>query len=373
MKLLAAIHDPIFVQKDYTSLDRFLLKFIKDERDLPFLYLILRITLLVIPFAVLLYLPFVSGWLWWVLAVAYTYVTTFRFKGPYGLMLHCTSHRVLFKPEYKAMNQYIPWVLGPFFGQTPETYFSHHIGMHHAENNLADDDSCTMPYQRDSLRDFLAYVGDFIVFGLKDLMGYLNMKNRHKLATRAFWGEMSFFALCIGLCFVSVGATVAVFILPFFISRIISMLGNWTQHAFIDANDPANPFRNSITCINVRYNHKCWNDGYHISHHQRPAMHWTEHPTFFRSTLHKYAENKAVIFDGLDFLQVFLCLMGKKYDKLASHLVNVNGTFSTNEEAIAFLKQRTQAIPLTVVPEKNKRPLNQHFSSLSNVYVKNES
>lgn len=27
--------------------------------------------------------------------------------------------------------------------------------MHHAENNLDDDDSSTMHYQRDSLRDFL--------------------------------------------------------------------------------------------------------------------------------------------------------------------------------------------------------------------------
>ena len=62
------------------------------------------------------------------------------------------------------------------------------------------------------------------------------------------------------------------------------MMGNWTQHAFVDGEDPGNAYKNSITCINVKYNKKCWNDGYHISHHIRPAMHWTEHPTFFQKT-----------------------------------------------------------------------------------------
>src|SRR5688572_21680423 len=43
----------------------------------------------------------------------------------FTLMLHCTSHRALFKPRYRALNQVIPWLLGPFFGQTPGTYFAH--------------------------------------------------------------------------------------------------------------------------------------------------------------------------------------------------------------------------------------------------------
>ena len=51
-------------------------------------------------------------------------------------------------------NYYIPWVLGPFFGESPETYFAHHVGMHHAENNLEDDISTTLPYVRDSAVDF---------------------------------------------------------------------------------------------------------------------------------------------------------------------------------------------------------------------------
>ncbi|WP_090601813.1 hypothetical protein [Parapedobacter koreensis] len=42
-----------------------------------------------------------------------------------------------------------------FFGHMADTYYAHHVGMHHAENNLKDDKSSTMSYQRDSLKSFL--------------------------------------------------------------------------------------------------------------------------------------------------------------------------------------------------------------------------
>ncbi len=346
MKLLGPIHDPTFTSVSYNQFDRMLLSFIKDERDLPFLYLTLRISLILIPLGLMLYMPFLTGWAWWVLAIGYQYVNNLKFKGPFGLMLHCTSHRPMYKPAFKFMNNYLPWVVGPFFGHTPETYYSHHIGMHHAENNLPDDESSTMNYQRDSVRGFLGYFTAFFFFGLSELVAYLFKRNRVKLAWKAVAGEVSFVLLCIGLGFVNLPATLAVFVVPLLLSRIVMMLGNWTQHSFIDAADPGNPYKNSITCINVKYNHKCWNDGYHIGHHQRPGLHWTEHPTFFLKTLDKYAQNQAIVFDGADYLKIFISLMTRRYDVLAKHVVNINGnTFADEAEVIAVLKARTQRIP----------------------------
>ncbi|WP_080241212.1 fatty acid desaturase family protein [Spirosoma rigui] len=344
MKLLGPIHDPVFTGRTYTRIDTFLLKYIKDERDLPFVYLTIRISLILIPLSILLFMPFVTGAVWWLVAALHFFVSTFVFKGPFGLMLHCTSHRPFFKPEYGWMNNYLPWVLAPFFGHTPETYYSHHIGMHHPENNLEDDESSTMTFKRDSFRSFLAYFGQFFVRGVHDLLAYLRVKKRSKLARRALIGEITFGVVCLILLFVNWPATVLVFLLPLFVYRLIAMLGNWTQHAFVDSEDPGNAYKNSITCINVKYNKKCWNDGYHISHHVRPAMHWTEHPTFFQKTLDKYAQNQAIIFDGLDFLQVFYLLMNKRYKTLAQHMVNVNNAFSSEEEAIAVLRRRTERI-----------------------------
>ena len=345
MKLLGAIHDPTFTGPDYNRLDRFFLQYLKDERDLPFVYLSIKISLTVIPLSVLLFVPAITGWVWWAVAAVHFFITNFRFKGPFGLMLHCTSHRQFFKSEHDWMNKYLPWIVAPFFGHTPETYYSHHIGMHHPENNLEDDDSSTMTFQRDSFRSFLAYFGRFFVVGVKNLLSYLKQKNRPKLATRALAGEIVFGIMCVGLCFISIPATIMVFLLPVVIYRLVAMLGNWTQHAFVDASDPGNAYKNSITCINVKYNKKCWNDGYHISHHVRPAMHWTEHPGFFLKTIDKYAQNRAVIFDGLDFLQIFFLLMRGKYDVLARHMVNVNGAFTNDADAMELLKYRTRRIP----------------------------
>jgi fatty acid desaturase len=348
MKVLGSIQDPTFTGRDYNRIDRFFLRYIKDERDLPFIYLTLRISFILIPLSVLLFMPFVTGWIWWTVAAAHFYVSNFVFKGPFGLMLHCTSHRQFFKSDYDWMNKYLPWILAPFFGHTPETYYSHHIGMHHPENNLEDDDSSTMMFQRDNVWSFLAYFGRFFVVGVRNLLSYLREKKRPKLATRALTGEIIFGVVALVLLYVNWPATVLVFLLPLVIYRLIAMMGNWTQHAFVDADEPGNAYKNSITCINVKYNKKCWNDGYHISHHVRPAMHWTEHPTFFLKTIDKYAVNQAIIFDGLDFLQVFFLLMRGRYDVLAQNMVNVNNMFASEDEAIALLRYRTKRIEVQV-------------------------
>ncbi|ALI97695.1 fatty acid desaturase family protein [Rufibacter tibetensis] len=344
MKTLTAVTDPCGVEKPASAIDYFLINFLNDERDLPFIYLTIKISLVLIPVGVLLYLPFISGWLWWLLAFTYLVLNNAMFKGPFGLMFHCTNHRPLFKSPYRYWNNYLPWVVGPFFGQSPETYYSHHIGMHHVEGNMTEDESSTLAYKRDSVRSFLKYYGLFMVAGVIDLIDYLLRKKRRKLVCRAVVGEVSFLALCVGLSFISFPATLVVFIIPLFIYRLIAMVGNWTQHSFVDASEPANPYKNSITCINVKYNHKCWNDGYHISHHERPAMHWSEYPNHFLKTQAKYRLNKAIVFDGLDYSRVFFYLMCKRYDVLARHLLNIDNAFASEQEAIALLKERTKPI-----------------------------
>lgn len=171
MKQLTACTNPSYQKPTVPSwLDGWLARYLHDQRDLPFAYLLLKISATVLPLAVALFVPAVRGWAWWVVAGLFLYLSLLRFKGPFGLMLHCTSHRLLFKKQYGWLNHYIPWVVGPLFGQTPETYFvhhlgvhhlgMHHLGMHHAENNTADDESSTMFYQRDSVWGFLRYFSD---------------------------------------------------------------------------------------------------------------------------------------------------------------------------------------------------------------------
>lgn len=355
MRAVPVINDPVYVPIEYSWLDKQFLKLINDKRDLPFIYLVIKITCIVFPIAALLYSSVLPNWAWWIVAIAYQGIN-FYFRAPFGLMMHCISHRHLFKRKYKVFYRYIIWGMCPFMGHTPETYFSHHMGMHHAENNMPDDDSSTMPYQRDSLKEYFRYLSHFLVLGFRGLIQYLFARRKQKLAHNAMAGEFSFFAFCIVMCFVNLPGTMAVFVVTFFVSRMIMMIGNWTQHAFIDPDDPDNPYKNCCTTLNVKYNKRCWNDGYHISHHARPALHWTEHPNSFKQNLDEYAKNKAVVFDGLDFGGTFLCLMTKNYDKLAKHFVNVNGVFQSDEEVIAMLKVRTQKFPEEVLHSYTYQP-----------------
>jgi fatty acid desaturase len=119
------------------------------------------------------------------------------------------------------------------------------------------------------------------------------------------------------------------------------MLGNWTQHAFVDPSDLE---ENTINCINTKYNKICWNDGYHAVHHIRPALHYTEIPGEFLKSKDIFAEKKVLTFEGIHYLHIFVWLMTKRYDKLAKHVVNLNNTFASEEEVIALMKERTKKI-----------------------------
>ena len=318
--------------------DNFALDFIRDPRDLPFVDLILKITFLVIPYALYLLMhPHLSGW--WILPY---YALAGFFLGPYILMLHNTSHRPFWKNKFDSFNFYIPWVLGPFMGQTPETYFAHHIGMHHPENNMKDDLSSTLAYRRDKFSDFLKYFFRILFFSHYDLSKYFLDRKRNKLFTKISIGELGFYLMVFMLCFWNLKFALLIFVVPVLFTRFMMMNGNWAQHAFVDSKDPENSYKNSITCINSLYNRRCFNDGYHIEHHLKPSAHWTEMPKNFQENLSTYAQQDAVVFKHIDYFQIWIYLMLKKYDKLADYFVDLGNNKRSHAEIVEFLKARSQ-------------------------------
>jgi hypothetical protein len=340
MKALTTVSDPVYIEPaKFSRYEKFWLKFVNDKRDLPFIHLLTHIHLLVLPLAIVLYTHLLSGWYWWIAYLPYFYFSQIYFKGPFGLMLHCISHRRLFKKGYTWLYNYVIWFVCPFFGHTPETYFVHHMGMHHVENNMIEDASSTLPYQRDSLKGFFMYYLRFLFMGFRDTFMYFFSRNRKKFYMRLSYGEISFYLFCIGMCFVNLQATLWIFIIPFVFARMVMMLGNWAQHAFVNPHDLED---NTINCINTKYNQKCWNDGYHAVHHIRPALHYTEIPNEFMKNKDMFAEKKILVFDGIHYLHIFLWLMTKRYDKLAKNMVNLNNSFKDENEAIAVMKERTR-------------------------------
>jgi Fatty acid desaturase len=333
--------DPVYSpQAAVSSWERFALPYLNDERDLPFVRLSLKLLLLNIPLAVFLYRPGVYRW--W-LALAYFIFNSLVLLGPFVLMLHNTSHRPLFKRRFRALNAFIPWALGPFFGETPDSYFAHHVGMHHAENNLADNLSSTLRFRRDSILHFTAYFLRFFLLGWAELTRYHWSKKRYKLLRRFWVGELSFYLLVGALAWWRFWPTLSVFIIPFCFTRVSMMAGNWAQHAFIAVATPENPYRNSITCVNASYNRKCFNDGYHIGHHVKPTLHWTDMPGDFLQNVERYRTEGAIVFRKLDYFSIWALLMTRQYRLLSRFYVELDTVRpKSSPEIVALLRSRTQ-------------------------------
>ncbi len=271
-------------------------RLLNDPRDVVFLWLTLR-CLLLASVGVALFFVDVP---WRFVAPVYWLLLFGLFVDRFTLMLHCTSHRPLFKKSHRALNHLIPWVVGPFFGQTPNTYFAHHLGMHHREENLADDLSSTMRFRRDRIDHWLRYFFRFLLVGLFELEIYFYRRQQWKLFRRVLLGEGAYWLALILLAAWRPLPTLVVFVVPLVSIRALMMMGNWAQHSFVRAESPENPYYSSITCINTRYNRRCFNDGYHVLHHVKPACHWTEHPAEFERALADYARHDAIVFDWID-------------------------------------------------------------------------
>ena len=247
----------------------------------------------------------------------------------------------MFPRKYGWLNKYIPWILGPLLGHTPTSFAAHHMAMHHAENNMAGDGSCTLAYRRDSFPQFMHYWARFFFTGEYHLVRYLRLRDRDKAARSFLAGEVSWLAVTAFALWLNWAAALVVFVIPLLMMRWLLMCGNFAQHAFVDVTDPDNGFKNSNNLINTPFNHLAYNDGYHIVHHNHPSMHWTEMAQYYEDHIDEFAENDCVVFDGLgDNIVLWFFLMTQNYDKLARHLVDFHGR--THEEKIAFLKGRVR-------------------------------
>lgn len=322
-----------------TALDRALLRLVRDPRDLIVARTVAELTLGVVPVAlVMLALP--GWWMWLAEPVYLAYVLT-RFLGRYQLMCHVILHRPVFARDQGWVKTWVFWGLGPLFGSTPTSFNAHHMGMHHPENNLESDLSTTLPYQRDRFAHFVHYWARFFFPGLVNLVRYLRGKKRNKLARQLLVGEGAWVGLVLALGWFDPVAALGLLVVPLFLTRWLMMCGNWAQHAFVDVDDPNNAYRNSTNLVNSRYNHICFNDGYHIVHHLMGNLHWSEMAQWYDDHREEFAKQDAIVFDGLPNNQVvWWCLMTQDYDRMASHVVNFRDR--THEELVAFLRDRVR-------------------------------
>jgi hypothetical protein len=324
-----------------TWLDRMALPYLRDRRDLYTLHYMLLMSVISMPNAYMLFTR--PNYFYYGAAIHLLMFMTMGTK--FVLMLHCVCHRKLFRPDADALNLWIPYVLAPFYGQTPGGFYLHHIMMHHYQGNGPADISSTMFYQRDNALHFLLYFARFFFFVPIELSIYFLRKGLWEYALRvmveyaqfAFWYHASTSDALRAPTFVT-------FVVPWLFMRFGMMSGNWGQHAFVSPDAPYDDFVTSITSIGTPYNKLAFNDGYHTTHHLAATKHWADHPQDIVMRLPEYIDSEAFIFCGLDFHQVFFCLMLRNYSKLAKHLVWLDAKPRSEEYVIDLIKKRVRKL-----------------------------
>jgi len=274
---------------------------------------------------------------WWIAGGLYFAIWGW-FTPPVILMLHCTMHRPFIRRP-RWMDTVHPFVMS-FFHGIPTGYTEHHMGMHHMEDNMQEDLSSTMRYQRDSFLHFLHYWARFFFFVIIELPLYLSRHRRKTMARRAVFGELGHQAVIVSALLVDWHWGLFAFALPYVSVRTMMMVGNWGQHAFINTAHKNNGLTNSITCINSTYNQRAFNDGYHIGHHLKANRHWTELPQDLLDNRETYRKHDAIVFTGLDFFMVSVLLWTGQWKTLAKRFVRLDGKERSDEEVIAMLKSR---------------------------------